>query len=157
MLEKALGSSWATAPTPHESLPNDSSLQDHLALGLLVYGFLTSRQTLFATAALILVAIYVFSCIAIEIIAKDSELTANEITEQIVSQIFWGVGHSMLTIFQFVTLDGLREIYYPLCNHRKAVVVRVLLCDCVGHIHWTPEHRDNLHGSNDYHQRCSKC
>eukprot|EP00435_Cladocopium_sp_Y103_P016518 s1743_g4.t1 len=80
----------------------------------LVYGFLTSWQTIFATAALILVSIYVFSCIAVEIIAKDSDLTANEITDQIVSQNFWGIGRSMLTIFQFVTLDGLREIYYPL-------------------------------------------
>ena len=80
----------------------------------LVYGFLTSWQTIFATAALILVSIYVFSCIAVEIIAKDMDLTSNEITQQIVSQNFWGVGRSMLTIFQFVTLDGLREIYYPL-------------------------------------------
>ena len=89
----------------------------------LVYGFLTSWQTIFATAVLILVSIFVFSCIAIEIIAKDSDLTTSEVTEQIVLQNFWGIGRSMLTVAQFVTLDGLREIYYPLVIEKPWLAV----------------------------------
>ena len=89
----------------------------------LVYGFLTSWQTIFATAVLILVSIFVFSCIAIEIIAKDSDLTTSEVTEQIVLENFWGIGRSMLTVAQFVTLDGLREIYYPLVIEKPWLAV----------------------------------
>ena len=40
----------------------------------LVSGFLTAWDTIFASAALILVTLFIFSCIAIEFIAKDGEL-----------------------------------------------------------------------------------
>ena len=40
----------------------------------LVSGFLTAWDTIFASAALILVTLFIFACIAIEFIAKDGEL-----------------------------------------------------------------------------------
>eukprot|EP00434_Breviolum_minutum_P030870 symbB.v1.2.027301.t1/scaffold2790.1/size70228/6 len=80
----------------------------------LVYGFLTAWDTLFSSAALILLTLFIFSCIAIEVIAKDVDLLASDTTQQIVANYFAGVGRSMLTLVQFVTLDGLSDVYFPL-------------------------------------------
>lgn len=40
----------------------------------LVYGFLTAWETILAAAAMLLTTLYLFSCIAVEFIAKDKEL-----------------------------------------------------------------------------------
>ncbi|CAL1144510.1 unnamed protein product [Cladocopium goreaui] len=84
----------------------------------LVSGFLTAWDTIFASAALILVTLFIFACIAIEFIAKDGELIRSPITQPVVEEYFMGVGRSMLTLIQFVTLDELRSFYYPLILER---------------------------------------
>ena len=40
------------------------------------------------------------------------------ITQPVVEEYFMGVGRSMLTLIQFVTLDELRSFYYPLILER---------------------------------------
>ena len=82
----------------------------------LVYGFLTAWETIFAAAVLIMVSVFVFGCIAVEVIAKDQDLVQHkdEDVKGLVSENFRGVLRSMLTLIQFVTLDGLTDIYFPL-------------------------------------------
>ncbi|CAJ1333186.1 unnamed protein product [Effrenium voratum] len=80
----------------------------------LVYGLLTAGQTIFSTTVLILLSLFIFACVAVELIAKDVELNNHETTKAIVEHNFAGVGRSMMTLMQFVTLDGLAEFYYPL-------------------------------------------
>ena len=80
----------------------------------LVFGLLTAGQSILATTALILVSRFISACVAVEVIAKDGERLADSITAPIVEGHFSGVGKSILTLMQFVTMDGLAEIYYPL-------------------------------------------
>ena len=90
----------------------------------MVYGFLTAWETIFAAAVLILVSVFVFGCIAVEVIAKDADLVEHENVEvkSLVSQNFQGVLRSMLTLMQFVTLDGLTDIYFPLIVEKPWLV-----------------------------------
>ncbi|CAE7769780.1 unnamed protein product [Symbiodinium sp. CCMP2456] len=70
----------------------------------LVYGLLTASQTILSTTALILVSLFIFACVAVELIAKDADLLADMSTRDIVIGRFRG----------FVTLDGLSEVWFPL-------------------------------------------
>ena len=90
----------------------------------LVYGFLTAWETIFASALLITILLFVFSCIAIEVIAKDKDLLRpDSATMNIVEENFFGVGRSMLTLGQFVTLDGITEVAYPLMYEKPWLVI----------------------------------
>ncbi|CAE7463750.1 Catsper1 [Symbiodinium natans] len=80
----------------------------------LVYGLLTAGQTIVSTTTLLLVSLFVFSCIAVELIAKDNELLLNEQTRSIVEKNFFGIHRSLMTLFQFVTLDSVAGVYFPL-------------------------------------------
>lgn len=100
----------------------------------LVIGFLTAWDTIFAATALLLTTLFIFSCAAVEFIAKDGDLVHGDTTQQIVSEHFLGLGRCMLTLMQFVTLDGLRDVYFPLVLEKPwlAVYFFVLLVVSVG-------------------------
>jgi len=80
----------------------------------LVYGLLTASQTILSTTALILVSLFIFACVAVELIAKDADLLEDMSTRDIVVGRFRGVGRAILTLTQFVTLDGLSDVWFPL-------------------------------------------
>lgn len=78
----------------------------------LVYGLLTAAETILATSALILV--FMFSCVAVEVISKDQRLAGLEDTGFIISEYFGNLGKTVMTLMQFVTMDSLATIYFPL-------------------------------------------
>lgn len=80
----------------------------------LVYGLLNAGQTIFSTTALIAVFLFIFSCVAMEVIAKDPDLRENPNTRQLVQDHFFGINKAFITLLQFVTLDNVAEVYYPL-------------------------------------------
>lgn len=80
----------------------------------LVYGLLTAAETILATSALILVFMFVFSCVAVEVISKDKRLAGLEDTGFIISEYFGNLGKTVMTLMQFVTMDSLATIYFPL-------------------------------------------
>lgn len=80
----------------------------------LVYGLLTAAETILATSALILVFMFVFSCVAVEVISKDQRLAGLEDTGFIISEYFGNLGKTVMTLMQFVTMDSLATIYFPL-------------------------------------------
>jgi len=90
----------------------------------LVYGLLTAAETILATSALIVVFLFVFACVAVEVISKDATLAEqSQETEFIVTEYFDSLGKTVMTLMQFVTLDSLATIYFPLIVARP-----VLLC-----------------------------
>lgn len=93
----------------------------------LVYGFLTAWDTLFSSAALILLTLFIFSCIAIEVIAKDVDLLASALADRWLSLTiaWWQVGFSKR--FQVI------ERYLQLRWYHAADCGK-LLCGC-GAIH----------------------
>jgi len=67
-----------------------------------------------STSGLIFLWLYIFACVAVEIITTDPDLLANPVTAQIVERQFGSLPRSTLTLLQFVTLDAIGSVYYPL-------------------------------------------
>ncbi|CAJ1327725.1 unnamed protein product [Effrenium voratum] len=80
----------------------------------LVNGLLTAGGTMMSTTALIMLTLFISGCVAVEIITKDPDLTNNPSTAPIVHAYFGSLPKSCLTLLQFVTVDSLASIYYPL-------------------------------------------
>jgi len=77
----------------------------------LVHGLLTSTRTIMSTLALLLLMLYIFACIGLEVITKD-DLLRLEIDD--FEESFGSLFRTMLTLLQFVTLDSMASIYLPL-------------------------------------------
>ena len=70
-----------------------------------------------------MISLFIFACVAVEVIAKDKYLAETPATSDIVLQQFFGLNRAMLTLIQFVTLDNIAEVYYPLIMHRPFLCV----------------------------------
>ncbi|CAE7769753.1 CACNA1H [Symbiodinium sp. CCMP2456] len=84
----------------------------------LIYGLMNAGQTIISTTMLIMVSLFIFACVAVEVIAKDEYLARAEATAEIVEKQFFGLNRAMVTLMQFVTLDNLSDVYYPLIMTR---------------------------------------
>jgi len=95
-------------------------------LWLLVQGLISSAATMFYTLLLLVVILYVFASLGIEIITKH-ELAmgpnADPQFSEIVNMHFSDLPRTMLTLIQFVTLDSVNAIYSPLVEKDPAVAV----------------------------------
>lgn len=89
----------------------------------LVYGLLTAAETILAVSALIAVFLFVFACVAIEVIAKDGDLQGHHKTGPVIEQFFGNLWMTVMTLLQFVTLDSLSSIYYPLILERPVLLL----------------------------------
>eukprot|EP00927_Polykrikos_kofoidii_P086263 TRINITY_DN9612_c0_g2_i1.p1 TRINITY_DN9612_c0_g2~~TRINITY_DN9612_c0_g2_i1.p1 ORF type:complete len:734 (-),score=123.30 TRINITY_DN9612_c0_g2_i1:8-1993(-) len=87
-------------------------------LWMLVRGLLNSAYTMVHTMLLLFVVIYVFTCIGMELITNSDLMQKSdpELVEfqEAVHRYFPGLGQTMLTLVQFVTLDNVSLIYLPL-------------------------------------------
>lgn len=92
----------------------------------LVAGLLSAWDTMASTMGLILLWLYVFGCVAAEIIATDSDLRADPYTDQILQENFSSVPRATLTLLQFVTLDGIAEVYFPLVVKKPVLMIYFL-------------------------------
>ena len=81
----------------------------------LVYGLLTASQTILSTTALILVSLFIFACVAVELIAKDADLLEDTSTRDIVIGRFRGVGKAILTLTQAGTDATFRLLQHKTC------------------------------------------
>eukprot|EP00931_Biecheleriopsis_adriatica_P082379 TRINITY_DN5580_c0_g1_i5.p1 TRINITY_DN5580_c0_g1~~TRINITY_DN5580_c0_g1_i5.p1 ORF type:complete len:576 (+),score=124.79 TRINITY_DN5580_c0_g1_i5:59-1786(+) len=93
----------------------------------LVYGLLTSWNTMTSTFALLLLTLYMFACLGVELIAKDTYLQSHAETEWIVQECFGSLPRALLTLMQFVTVDSVAGIYVPLIVHRPILIVYFVL------------------------------
>lgn len=84
----------------------------------LVYGLLTSHNAMFSTLALILLTLYIFACLGVELIKKDEDLQRHAETEDILKVNFASVPGTMLTLMQFVTMDSVAYVYFPLVRQK---------------------------------------
>ncbi|CAK8999380.1 unnamed protein product [Durusdinium trenchii] len=92
----------------------------------LVSGLLSVWDVMASTTFLILLWLYIFGCIAAEVIASDPELQADSDTAVIVTKNFSSLPRATLTLLQFVTLDGIANIYYPLVMAKPILIVYFL-------------------------------
>jgi len=82
-----------------------------------------SAGTITYTFGLILIILYIASCMAMELITKnmiDSDKT--EIQELVVDS-FPNIPIAMLTLLRFVSMDGIADIYHPLILENPALLL----------------------------------
>jgi len=93
----------------------------------LVYGLITSGETMFSVLGLLVLVIYVFAVISLEAIARDADLLANEETKVIVETHFSSLYVAMVSLTQFVTSDSIAAIYLPLMKIKPFLGVYFML------------------------------
>lgn len=91
-------------------------------LWMLVKGLLTSYRAITFTFLLMFLILYVFACMAVEIITKDEKLKDDDVTAKIVESHFSSITVIMLTLVQFVTMDSIAAIYTPLVHKNPYVL-----------------------------------
>ncbi|CAE7338540.1 unnamed protein product [Symbiodinium natans] len=84
----------------------------------LVYALLSAGRTVLSATALITFTLYIFACVAVEIITKDDVILGDPETYEIVSTYFNSLPRASLTLLQFVTLDSVAAVYSPLIMAR---------------------------------------
>merc|ERR1712176_802194 len=87
----------------------------------MVRGLTSSLGTMVYTMVLLLVILYTFSCLSMEIVTPQRN-TDNELIKNIVDTHFSSLPQTMLTFFQFVCLDSVAAIYKPLIEHAPWLV-----------------------------------
>ena len=92
----------------------------------LVSGLLTAWDTMFSTAALIFLWLYIFGIGAVEVIATDPVLLQEEATRPIIEYHFGTLPRATLTLLQFVTMDAIANVYYPLIVQRPILLIYFL-------------------------------
>ncbi|OLQ15725.1 Muscle calcium channel subunit alpha-1 [Symbiodinium microadriaticum] len=91
----------------------------------LVYGLITAGQTMFSTTLLIGLVLFICGCVAVEIITKNKDFCRDPTSEtcQVVHKHFADLGTSILTLVQFVTLDSIAEVYFPIIVQQPLLLV----------------------------------
>merc|ERR1719323_1796079 len=84
------------------------------ALWMLYQGLLMSAGTMLYTLGLLLIILYLFSCVGFEIITCNPLRGADQEFDAIASEWFPDLASIMLTLLQFVCLDSVGAIYRPL-------------------------------------------
>eukprot|EP00440_Ansanella_granifera_P039644 gb/GFBE01042999.1/.p1 GENE.gb/GFBE01042999.1/~~gb/GFBE01042999.1/.p1 ORF type:complete len:552 (+),score=131.31 gb/GFBE01042999.1/:1-1656(+) len=93
----------------------------------LVYGLLTSGNAMLSTLFLLLLTLYIFACLGIELITKDEHLASHEETAWIVSYHFGSLPRTLATLMAFVCADSVAGIYMPIIVQRPWLVIYFVL------------------------------
>merc|ERR1719487_1490582 len=89
-------------------------LSQFRALWMLVCGLLSSAGTMIYILVLLIIIIYVFACMGVEIFTKNVKLREDPTFNHYVETYWTDLPVSMLTLIQFVNLDGIGAIYTPM-------------------------------------------
>jgi len=89
-------------------------------LWMLVRGLLGSAGTIFYAFGLISLILYIFSCFALELVTKN--LRGNQVVSDIVENHFPNLPVTMLSLMQFVTIDSISGIYFPLVKEEPTLI-----------------------------------
>lgn len=92
----------------------------------LVSGLLSAWDTMVSTTGLIMIWLYIFGCVALEFITTDAELLADPATTSIVKENFGSLPKATLTLLQFVTMDAIANVYYPLVMAKPVLIIYFL-------------------------------
>ncbi|CAK0832278.1 unnamed protein product, partial [Prorocentrum cordatum] len=103
-------------------------LMDHFKeLWKLCSGLLRSSRTMLSVCALVIIALFVFGCLGVDLIATSPKLNQNEETRAIIEVHFSSLMVTLLTLMQFANADSIGSIYLPLCKVEPFLVVYFLV------------------------------
>mmetsp|Transcript_65855 Transcript_65855/g.146298 ORF Transcript_65855/g.146298 Transcript_65855/m.146298 type:complete len:513 (-) Transcript_65855:73-1611(-) len=81
----------------------------------LVYGLLTSGNAILSTFFILLLTLYIFACLGVELIGKDEDLKDHDTTKHVVAYHFSSLPRTLLTLMAFVAADSISSVYSPIC------------------------------------------
>jgi hypothetical protein len=90
-------------------------------------GMAQAARAALAAVLLVIISIYVFACVAIEIITRSDRLATDPVTSEIVQAYFGSLPLAMMTLMQFATADAVAGVYYPLVQQEPVLAVYFLL------------------------------
>jgi len=90
-------------------------------------GLVKSAYTMLSVCAVVLVAIFVFACLGVDMITFSETLARNDETAAIVDAHFYSLPMIMLTLMQFANADSIAGIYSPLCREKPVLVPSFLV------------------------------
>lgn len=99
------------------------TLQCFAGLWRLVSSLGSAASTMTSTVILLMLALYIAGCFAIELISKDPLLREEDETRHIIDTFFPSLDIAMVTCLGFVTMDGLDEIYLPIVKRRGYIIL----------------------------------
>merc|ERR1711920_1131890 len=82
-------------------------------------GLMSSITTVCSTLVTMILLLYLFALVGVEIISKDEELLENTKS----GQYFGSLASTMITLFQFVTLDSVASVYRPLVEEKPYLLI----------------------------------
>jgi Ca2+-binding EF-hand superfamily protein len=80
----------------------------------LVKGILNGLETMVSTLVMIIFALFVFACFGVELVSRSTVLKEHHLTAEIVKDRFNTLMNIFLTLLQFVLVDGVSDIYFPM-------------------------------------------
>lgn len=89
----------------------------------MVNGLLNSLQLMISVFMLLILSIYIFACLGVELITKDESLHEDVQTKAIVDEYFSSLPLTMLTLIQFITLDSIGSIYFPIVRSKPRLIL----------------------------------
>lgn len=69
---------------------------------------------MFYVACILIIILYIYACLAMELITRSASRTESDAFDQIAADNFDGIFITMLTLLQFVTADSMAAVYIPL-------------------------------------------
>jgi hypothetical protein len=89
---------------------------------MLVSGLLSSLGTMFYILILLIIILFVFGCLGVELFTKNTRLREDPVFDSYVRQYWMDLPVSMLTLIQFVNLDGIGAIYTPMIHSEPTMI-----------------------------------
>lgn len=90
-------------------------------------GLTKSVRTMLSVCLLVLVVVFVFACMGVEMIANAENLSGNEDTVEIVRDHFSSLPMAILTLMQFANADSIASVYMPICRAQPAFAIYFLV------------------------------
>jgi Ca2+-binding EF-hand superfamily protein len=97
-------------------------ISQYRPLWLLVRGLMRTAKTVVHAAALIFLFVYVFACLAVEVIAKDAHDSNDDSYKEHVEEFFPDLWTSCISLSNFIVLDSVAEMYSFMAKKRPHLV-----------------------------------
>jgi voltage-gated sodium channel len=86
-------------------------------------GLIKAMNTMFSVVVLMMISIYLFACLGVDLISQSEILAEDQSTRRIVEKKFSSVGGIMLTLMQFADADSIAAVYAPLCMRQPLLAL----------------------------------
>ncbi|CAK0869048.1 unnamed protein product [Prorocentrum cordatum] len=80
----------------------------------LANGLLRSFRTVMSACIMILLTVFVFACLGVELIFQDSSLMGDPVTADVIQDHFRSLPVAMFTLVQFANADSIASVYMPI-------------------------------------------